>query len=111
MTEFKELDSEYLLEKLIKSNKPIILKFFAPWCNPSKQTQKDIQEALSNIDFDIDLLKVNIDHFPELAKKYNVKGIPAVFASKGPDMIESVIGAKDKDFYTIMFNDLKRQLK
>lgn len=74
----KHIENEYEFYDLVKEGKPIV-DFYADWCGPCKM----LLPILDEIDF-TDVLKVNVDKFPEIAKRFGVMSIPTlVFFSNG----------------------------
>lgn len=74
----KHIENENEFYELVKDGKPIV-DFYADWCGPCKM----LLPILDEIDF-TDVLKVNVDKFPEIAKRFGVMSIPTlVFFSNG----------------------------
>lgn len=67
----KYLEKNNFTEEI--KNKKILVDFYADWCGPCKM----LGEVLETIE-EIDILKVNVDEFPELAQKYGVMSIPTL---------------------------------
>lgn len=68
-----------------------VLKFFATWCSPCKM----LSATLENMNLPIEVIEVDIDKEPELAKKYNVRGVPTMVLISGDQEIRRFIGAGD----------------
>ena len=78
-------------EKEIKGKK-ILVDFYADWCGPCKM----LGQVLETIE-EIDILKVNVDEFPELAQKYGVMSIPTlIYMEKGKEK-NKLIGFAPKE--------------
>lgn len=82
-------------EEVIKSDKPVLVDFWAPWCGPCR-TVGPIVEEIANERSDIKVAKINIDEQPELAAKYQVMSIPTLMVFKGGEIVNRSMGAKPK---------------
>ena len=58
-------------------NKKILVDFYANWCGPCKMLSEVFEIVAPNID--IDILKVDVDKFPDIAKEYAIMSIPTLF--------------------------------
>ncbi len=73
-------------------NKRILVDFYADWCGPCKM----MASVLENIE-GIDVLKVNVDNFPDLAQKYGVMSIPTLILFDNNQQVKSNIGFMNED--------------
>ena len=67
-----KLSKEYVLN----TNKPIFMIFHAEWCNPSKLSIPSIEKLIKKYHNKYKFIKIDVDKNPNIASKYNVKGIP-----------------------------------
>lgn len=81
----KYLENDF--EKEIK-NKKILVDFYASWCGPCRM----LTEVLESIEDKIDILKVDVDKFPEIARKYGVMSIPNLFLFENNQIIKNQVG-------------------
>ncbi len=64
--------------EVLRNDKPVIVDFWAPWCGPCR-TVSPILDAIAEAHADkIDIVKLNVDEYPDLAIEYNILGIPAM---------------------------------
>jgi thioredoxin 1 len=73
-------------KNIIKSDKPVIVDFYADWCQPCKEIQPVLCELKSNFKQNIRILKVNVDYNPNIANQFQVKSIPTVMVFKSGDL-------------------------
>ncbi len=82
-------------EEVLKSEKPVLIDFYADWCGPCKMIAP-VVEAVSKENEDIKVVKVNVDDAQELAIKFNVMSIPTLVVIKEGQEIKRVVGLVDK---------------
>ena len=93
-------------EELLKSNKPIVLDFYADWCAPCKAISPIINELSEQFKDTVNINKVNIDDSPDLASKFGVRNIPTVLFIKNGEVIDKQVGATSKKNYEDKINKL-----
>ncbi len=81
----KYLENDF--EKEIKDKK-ILVDFYASWCGPCRM----LTEVLESIEDKIDILKVDVDKFPEIARKYGVMSIPNLILFENNQVIKNQVG-------------------
>ncbi len=77
---------------VLKSERPVIVDFWAPWCVPCRRISP-ILEEMSESREDVRFVKVNVDDNPRVAATFQVQSIPAVFALRDQQVVDSFIGA------------------
>lgn len=89
------------LENLIK-DKYVLLDFYADWCGPCKM----LTNVLENIN-NIDIIKINVDNYPQLAREYGVMSIPTIFIKKNNQELYKNIGFIDANALQDVINKKK----
>ncbi len=89
------INSENFESIVLKSDKTVLLDFYADWCNPCR-TLMPVIEQISEENPDITVGKINIDNNPELAEKFGVMTIPSLFVIKNGAVVSSSAGVKPK---------------
>ncbi len=94
--EFK-FDKSNFEAEVLKSDKPVLVDFYADWCGPCQSMGPMIQELASQYDGRIKIGKVNVDENQELAIQYGVMTIPNFKFFKGGQVVDSTIGVTSKE--------------
>lgn len=81
--------------EVLKSDKPVLLDFWASWCGPCKMVSPIIDE-IAGEKSDVKVGKINVDEQPDLAASYNVMSIPTLIVLKDGKIVETSVGAKPK---------------
>lgn len=82
-------------EIVLNSDKPVLVDFWATWCGPCRMIAP-ILEELAEENPDVKIVKVDVDENPELARKYQVMSIPALFVIKNGEVVAQSLGVKPK---------------
>ena len=88
-------DTEFEQE-VLKSDKPVIVDFWAEWCGPCKAMSPLVYELSSEMSEKVKVVKVNIDENPEVPTKYGVRGIPTFMVFKDGAVKETKVGGMSK---------------
>ena len=82
--------------EVLKSDKPILVDFWAEWCGPCKQIGPTLEEISNEMSNEITIAKHNIDNEPNTPTKYGVRGIPTMLLFKGGELKATKVGAITK---------------
>ena len=93
--EIIKANSQNFEEEVIKSEKIVLVDFYADWCGPCKMLSPIIDEVAEEND-DIKVVKVNVDDSQDLAMKYQVMSIPTLVVIKNGSEINRLVGLIDK---------------
>ncbi len=87
-------DATFESDVLVKSREvPVVVDLWAPWCGPCKQLTPILEKVIGASGGQVVLAKVNIDENPSIAQAFQVQSIPAVFALKDGQVVDSFLGA------------------
>lgn len=90
-----ELNVENFDELVVKSNKPVLVDFWAEWCGPCKALSP-ILEEVSKTSEDMVFAKVNVDDHAALAQEYGIRGIPTMLIFEKGNVVKTVVGNQPK---------------
>ncbi|MDO4295627.1 MAG: thioredoxin [bacterium] len=86
-------NSENFEEIVLKSDKPVLLDFFATWCGPCKMLGQVLERMAEN-EGNYKIVKVDIDECPELTSAWKVVSVPSIFIVKEGKVVDSMVGAQ-----------------
>ena len=82
--------------EVLKSDRPVLVDFWAPWCGPCRMLAPVLAEVAEAKGGQIKVGKVNVDEEPELAAKYGISGIPAMLIFINGEVAATSVGFKPK---------------
>ena len=91
-----EVNEQSFNEEVLNSPKPVIIDFFATWCEPCMQ-QSPIIEEIADIEEEVKVVKIDVDKNAELADKYDIMSIPTILIIKDGQVIKDFVGLTSKD--------------
>ena len=90
------ITKENFESEVLKSDKPVLVDFWAAWCGPCKMLSPVIDEIAGERS-DIKVGKINVDEQPELASQFAVMSIPTLIVFKNGEIANKAIGVQPKD--------------
>ena len=92
----KNVTDENFEIEVLKSDKPILVDFWAEWCGPCKQVGPILDEISNEMSEQVIIAKHNIDQQPNIPTKYNIRGIPTMLIFKDGELKATKVGATTK---------------
>ena len=90
-----QINKTNFTEEVIRSDRPVLLDFWAPWCGPCRMVGPILDE-IAQERTDIKVGKVNVDEQPELASQFGVMSIPTMVVMKNGKVVNQAMGARPK---------------
>jgi thioredoxin 1 len=77
---------------VLKSDKPVLVDFWAVWCGPCRQVAPIVESLAKKWGDRITVAKLNVDDVPSVAERYGIMSIPTLMLFKGGQVVERVVG-------------------
>ena len=81
---------------VIQNSKPVLLDFWAEWCQPCKMLAPTVEEIAGEYEDKVLVGKLNVDDNPSTATKFGIRGIPTLLFFKDGQVVQQLVGVKSK---------------
>ena len=81
---------------VLQSDKPVLVDFWAEWCGPCRLVAPVLEEIASAHGEKLQIVKLNIDENPNVAREYQIMSIPTMSLFQGGKIVKTIVGAKPK---------------
>jgi thioredoxin 1 len=88
-----ELTDANFQQEVLKSEKPVLVDFWAVWCGPCRMIAPVVEEIAKEYHGKLKVGKLDVDHNPETAMQFGVRSIPTLLVFKGGRVVEQIVGA------------------
>jgi len=107
MSNALEVTDSTFEQEVKKSDTPVLVDFWAPWCGPCRKLSPVIDEISAEFDGKIKVVKVNTDENLRTAQEYSISGIPSILIFKNGEAVERLVGLMQK---TQIVNNIEKHL-
>lgn len=83
-------------QEVMQSDRPVLLKFWAPWCGPCKMMAPVVDEVADEKGDALKVVSINVDDAQDIAAEQGVRGVPTVMMFKDGTKVASLVGAQSK---------------
>jgi thioredoxin 1 len=94
MSNAKDVDASNFDAEVVNSDVPVLVDFWAPWCNPCKMMAPVVEKLAERYAGRVKVVKLNVDDSPDLANRFGIRGIPSLFIFKGGSVLTRLVGVQ-----------------
>ncbi len=98
-----KLSSENFEKEVLKSEKPVLVDFYADWCGPCNAMAPVIEELATELEEKAKVGTINVDENSDIAVEYNVMSIPTLIIFKNGKEEKRLVGLRDKEELLSLF--------
>ena len=91
-------------ELVLKSDKPVLVDFWAEWCGPCRMVGPIVEELAKDFDGKAIIGKVNVDNNPNISMNYGIRNIPTLLIFKNGEIVDKQVGAVPKSVLATKLN-------
>ena len=96
MGDVQQVSDSSFESDVLKSDLPVLIDFWAPWCGPCKAIAPVVEELAGAYGGRLKVVKMNVDDNPQTPSKYGVRGIPNLILFKAGSVADQIVGAVPK---------------
>jgi thioredoxin 1 len=93
---YTEVTDQTFEDQVVKSDKPVIVDFWAPWCGPCRMMAPAFEDLAREYQGRMVFAKLNVDYNPGVASRYGIRSIPTLLIFRGGRLVDQLIGARPR---------------
>lgn len=101
-----ELTDSNFDEVVLKSDKPVLVDFWAEWCGPCRMVAPIVSEISADYEGKAVVGKLDVDSNPEVSQKYGIRNIPTILFFKNGEVVDKQVGAAPKSLLVSKIDNL-----
>jgi thioredoxin 1 len=94
--EVQDVTDQTFESDVIKSDQPVLVDFWAPWCGPCRMVAPIVKELAGEYEGKVQFRKLNTDENPMVAAKFNIRSIPTLLVFKNGQQVGQIVGFRPK---------------
>ena len=107
MSNVIETDDENFESVVLKSDIPVLVDFWAPWCGPCKMLAPTLEEIQNENVGKLSIVKINIDENQQMAAKFGIRSIPTMLIFNKGELKNQIVGSiPKKDIENLLLQEL-----
>lgn len=91
------VNSQNFEAEVLKSDLPVLVDFWAPWCGPCKALNPILEKVEAEVAGRVKIVKVNIDESPDVSSRYSIMSIPTLLVFKDGEVVNQLVGLVQKE--------------
>jgi thioredoxin 1 len=100
----KKVDQTSFDAEVLQADTPVLVDFYADWCGPCRALHPRLVELAEEYAGQVKVAQVNVDENGDLAQRYDVRGIPALFVIKDGKVVDQAVGLQEKSDLRVMLD-------
>lgn len=105
-----EITSSNFESEVLNSSVPVLVDFWAEWCNPCKMIAPMLERLADEYGTKLKVAKLNVDQHPDIAGRFGISGIPALLFSREGNLVHRVIGYQPQEALKIAIRNYLKLL-